>query len=157
MSDTSTPSVNSWREDELYQQYQHDRRDVDPSWGNVFASTPHEPAAASKASDRPVQPVEGEAGRPTAPVTVELTPQFKALSAPRTPTVVIGEGDQLLPLRGPALRIAENMTASLTVPVAPSQRSMPVKVMDENRRLINQYRGLAGRSKVSYTHLVAWA
>jgi len=69
----------------------------------------------------------------------------------------MAEGDQLIPLRGPALRIAENMTASLTMPVATSQRMMPVKVIDENRRTINQYRSGLGQSKVSYTHLVAWA
>ena len=34
---------------------------------------------------------------------------------------------------------------------------MPVKVIDENRRSINQHRSLTGQSKVSYTHLVAWA
>ena len=56
-----------------------------------------------------------------------------------------------MPLRGPALRIAENMTASLAIPVATSQRAMPVKVLEENRRLINQHR------KISYTHLIAWA
>jgi pyruvate/2-oxoglutarate dehydrogenase complex dihydrolipoamide acyltransferase (E2) component len=34
---------------------------------------------------------------------------------------------------------------------------MPVKVIDENRRLINQHRAATGQSKLSYTHLVAWA
>jgi len=49
------------------------------------------------------------------------------------------------------------MTASLTMPVATSQRVMPVKVIDENRRLINERRQVTGQSKISYTHLVAWA
>ncbi len=49
------------------------------------------------------------------------------------------------------------MTASLTMPVATSQRVMPVKVIDENRRLINERRSMSGKSKISYTHLVAWA
>ena len=57
--------------------------------------------------------------------------------APHGKTRGDGEGDELVPLRGPALRIAENMTASLSVPVATSQRVMPVKVMDENRRAIH--------------------
>ena len=84
MTDTSTPSVNSWLEDELFQQYQHDRRDVDPSWGSVFAATPHESATDRGASRSPVP---GDAGRPasTASVTVEMTPQPRALEAPRTP------------------------------------------------------------------------
>ncbi|MEI9813721.1 MAG: hypothetical protein WDO18_14185 [Acidobacteriota bacterium] len=34
---------------------------------------------------------------------------------------------------------------------------MPVKVIDENRRTINSYRSVAGKSKLSYTHMVAWA
>ncbi len=76
---------------------------------------------------------------------------------PETPSVPISRDDQLIPLRGPALRIAENMSASLSMPVATSQRVMPVKVIDENRRAINQYRAAAGAGKLSYTHIVAWA
>jgi len=46
--------------------------------------------------------------------------------------VAVADGDHLVPLRGPALRIAENMTASLAIPVATSQRVMPVD--DASRR-----------------------
>ena len=49
------------------------------------------------------------------------------------------------------------MAASLTIPIATSQRTVPVKVMDENRRIINQHRTLLGKSKVSFTHLLGWA
>ena len=65
--------------------------------------------------------------------------------------------EQLQPLRGAAGRIAENMAASLAIPLATSQRTIAVKVMDENRRIINQHRTLLGRGKVSYTHLIGWA
>ena len=61
------------------------------------------------------------------------------------------------PLRGAAGRIAENMAASLSIPLATSQRTIAVKVMDENRRIINQHRGLLAGGKVSYTHLIGWA
>ena len=84
-------------------------------------------------------------------------PRALAIRTSEVPAVAIAEGDQLIPLRGPALRIAENMAASLTIPVATSQRVMPVKVIDENRRLMNQHRSATGQSKLSYTHLVAWA
>ncbi len=67
-----------------------------------------------------------------------------------------GASDQLVPLRGAAARIAENMTASLAIPVATSQRQIPVRVMEENRNLINKHRALQGRSKLSFTHLIAW-
>jgi 2-oxoglutarate dehydrogenase E1 component len=49
------------------------------------------------------------------------------------------------------------MGASVVIPLATSQRTIAVKVMDENRRILNQHRTLIGRSKVSYTHLIGWA
>jgi len=63
----------------------------------------------------------------------------------------------LQPLRGAAGRIAENMAASVSIPLATSQRTIAVKVMDENRRIINQHRAVLGLSRVSYTHLIGWA
>ncbi|MGD1098432.1 MAG: 2-oxo acid dehydrogenase subunit E2, partial [Bryobacteraceae bacterium] len=137
VAESPQPSVNSWLEDELYQQYRYDRQTVDTTWQQIFETNGHT-----------VAPVNGEA----ASVAVAEPPP-----APAAPAVPVSSGDHLVPLRGPALRIAENMTASLTIPVAPSQRVMPVKVIDENRRLINQHRSLTGNSKISYTHLVAWA
>ena len=49
------------------------------------------------------------------------------------------------------------MTASLSIPVATSQRQIPVRVVEENRNLINKHRALQGRGKLSFTHLIAWA
>jgi 2-oxoglutarate decarboxylase len=60
-------------------------------------------------------------------------------------------------IRGAALRIAQNMEASLEVPTATSQRQIPIRLLDENRRLINEARARAGEGKVSFTHLVSWA
>jgi len=142
MPDPQTPDVNSWLEDELHQQYLHDRRTVDASWSEVFEGNGHA-AGASEATPAP------------APTPTRVT-ETRVMETRQTPTTTLAPGDQLIPLRGPALRIAENMTASLSMPVATSQRSMPVKVIDENRRSINEYRARVGKSKLSYTHLVAW-
>ena len=49
------------------------------------------------------------------------------------------------------------MEASLSVPIATSQRRIPVKLLDENRRIINKYLAENDRGKASYTHLIAWA
>ncbi len=49
------------------------------------------------------------------------------------------------------------MSASVFIPLATSQRTIAVKVMEENRRVINQHRSIAGKSKVSFTHIVGWA
>ena len=63
----------------------------------------------------------------------------------------------MIPLRGPALKIVENMESSLSVPTATSERRIPVKLLDENRRIINQHLAENDRGKASYTHLIAWA
>ena len=64
---------------------------------------------------------------------------------------------EVTPLRGPALKIVENMERSLSVPTATSERRMPVKLLDENRRIINKHLAENDRGKASYTHLIAWA
>src|SRR6202035_2803461 len=123
--------VNSWLEDELYQQYLHDRSTVDESWKHLFETSNGNVTNGA---------------RPTA-----------GPALPAAPATEPGPGEQLQPLRGAAGRIAENMAASVSIPLATSQRTIAVKVMDENRRIINQHRTLVGRGKVSYTHLIGWA
>jgi 2-oxoglutarate dehydrogenase E1 component len=66
-------------------------------------------------------------------------------------------GDVATPIRGGAVRIVENMEASLQVPTASSVRTIPVRTLEENRRILNKDRDATGRGKVSFTHLVAWA
>jgi 2-oxoglutarate decarboxylase len=61
------------------------------------------------------------------------------------------------PLRGASLRVAENMEESLSVPTATSYRTIPVKLLEENRRIINEYLDEGGRNRVSFTHLISWA
>jgi 2-oxoglutarate dehydrogenase E1 component len=134
MPEPSDPfvEINSWLADELYSQYRHDRSAIDESWRRVFESGANTAATVTD-SERPAA-----SGRPAA----------TGVSRP--------EGE-LAPLRGAAARIAENMNASLSIPVATSQRTIPVKVIDENRRIINNHLALLGKGKVSYTHLIAWA
>ena len=42
-------------------------------------------------------------------------------------------------------------------PPPPPSRTIPVRTLEENRRLLNKHREAAGQGKVSFTHLVAWA
>jgi 2-oxoglutarate dehydrogenase E1 component len=173
--------INSWLEDELYHQYQFDRKSVDEGWNELF----QEPAknggaqektnaeslpAASGASTgtavaaapeppRPQPAPATPAPPPAAPVenAVAKTQPAPAVNQTKQEVKTIGPGDQLVPLRGTALRIAENMTASLSIPVATSQRQIPVRVIEENRNIINKQRAIQGRGKLSFTHLIAWA
>ncbi|MEP6789367.1 MAG: 2-oxo acid dehydrogenase subunit E2, partial [Acidobacteriota bacterium] len=60
-------------------------------------------------------------------------------------------------ITGAAKKIVENMEQSLSVPTATSFRTIPVKVLEENRRIINEHLASQGRGKVSFTHIIAWA
>ncbi len=156
MSESRAPElgINSWLEDELYQQYLNDRKNVDESWKEVFETNG---GSASEA------PAPGTGNGSHAPQQQAVALQNGGLDAAgSTPAPTVPEhqpvaGETLMPLRGAAARIAENMNASLSIPLATSQRVMPVKVIDENRRMINEHRALLGKSKISYTHIIAWA
>src|SRR5579883_1448812 len=128
--------INSWLEEELYQQYLHDRSAVDESWKDVF-----------EANGAP-KPASSPGAVPPGPASVRQ---------PAPVTALADAAGEWQPLRGAAGKIAENMAASLAIPLATSQRVIAVKVMDENRRIINQHRTLLHQNKVSYTHILGWA
>ncbi|MDN5853254.1 MAG: multifunctional oxoglutarate decarboxylase/oxoglutarate dehydrogenase thiamine pyrophosphate-binding subunit/dihydrolipoyllysine-residue succinyltransferase subunit, partial [Actinomycetia bacterium] len=60
-------------------------------------------------------------------------------------------------LRGAAARTATNMDASLEIPTATSVRSVPVKLLIDNRIVINNHLARARGGKVSFTHLIGYA
>ncbi|MEZ5399578.1 MAG: multifunctional oxoglutarate decarboxylase/oxoglutarate dehydrogenase thiamine pyrophosphate-binding subunit/dihydrolipoyllysine-residue succinyltransferase subunit [Bryobacteraceae bacterium] len=172
------PSVNSWLEEEMYHQYRHDRSAVDEAWQDVFGSngdavpgaeeSAYQAAAAAAAQPEPAAPTPPAPAPPEPPsnFTPAQAPQAapspvpaeaKAVATQPAPALQLRSSEQLVPLRGAPGRLAANMTASLSVPTATSQRVVPVKVIEENRRILNQYRELQGKSKISYTHLLSWA
>jgi len=75
----------------------------------------------------------------------------------QAPAVILSPDTEPKPLTGASKKIVENMEASLTVPTATSFRTIPVKVLEENRRIINEHLAAGGRGKVSFTHIIAWA
>ena len=60
-------------------------------------------------------------------------------------------------LRGAPARTVANMDASLSVPTATSVRSVPVKLLWDNRIVINNHLARARGGKVSFTHLIGYA
>src|SRR5204862_6870874 len=73
----------------------------------------------------------------------------------RPPLTLDGESPE--PLRGAAARGVENMEASLGVPTATSVRTVPAKLLEVNRQILNNHLGRTGRAKVSFTHLISYA
>ena len=84
----------------------------------------------------------------TAPVPKEPEPAAKA---------EVKDEPQLTVLRGAPARTAQNMDASLSVPTATSVRSVPVKLLWDNRTVINNHLARARGGKVSFTHLIGYA
>ena len=131
------------------------------------AQTPsqREPGPSMPAEREPSSPVAPRQEPPQpAPAPQEASAPLSAAVSTQTvrspvkaESKALGANDQLVPLRGVAARIAENMAASLSIPVATSQRQLPVRVIEENRNVINKRRALQGRGKLSFTHLIAWA
>jgi 2-oxoglutarate dehydrogenase E1 component len=137
--------------------------------GAAATSTASSRASVSETASAPI--TTGAPGAATTPApqqqpqpTTSNTQAAAPASGAKTSVAAAGASgaaasatSQATPIRGGALKIVENMEASLTVPTATSQRRVPVKVLDENRRLINKYLQENHRGKVSYTHLIAWA
>ena len=68
------------------------------------------------------------------------------------------EEDPARPLRGAAARVAANMTASLGVPTATSFRVIPARLLEVNRRILNNQLSRTGSAgKVSFTHIIGYA
>ena len=77
-------------------------------------------------------------------------------SKPPAPAAASDEPKQVV-LRGAAARTVKNMDESLSVPTATSVRSVPVKLLWDNRTVINNHLARARGGKVSFTHLIGYA
>jgi 2-oxoglutarate dehydrogenase E1 component len=149
---------------DLLEMYREDRGSVDPSWRTYFDKATGRPA---ESETRPVTVIVNETKPPAAPAAPGVP--LQTLVRQEAQAVAAGErsravvlpailpGDILQPIRGGAVRIVENMEASLQIPTATSVRTLPVRTLEENRRLLNKHREAVGQSKVSFTHIVAWA
>ena len=162
----------------LLGRFRSDPELVDESWrayfaellGNGEGAAVPQPASVTNitsAVERAEAAHATENGRSTAATAdspngaARATARTKAATspAPETKPTAPAPTEQIeaIPIRGAALKIVENMEASLKVPTATSQRRIPVKLLDENRRLINKHLQENDRGKASYTHLIAWA
>ncbi|QTE00834.1 multifunctional oxoglutarate decarboxylase/oxoglutarate dehydrogenase thiamine pyrophosphate-binding subunit/dihydrolipoyllysine-residue succinyltransferase subunit [Streptomyces cyanogenus] len=174
---------NEWLVDEIYQQYLQDPNSVDRAWWDFFADykpgAPATPAPAGTAATgaaetttapkpQPAAPAPApQAAAPAAPAPAAKAPapakpatpaqapaQPKAKAAPAKEAP---EGPEQITLRGPAAAVAKNMDASLEVPTATSVRAVPVKLLFDNRIVINNHLKRARGGKISFTHIIGYA
>ncbi|NYI79031.1 multifunctional oxoglutarate decarboxylase/oxoglutarate dehydrogenase thiamine pyrophosphate-binding subunit/dihydrolipoyllysine-residue succinyltransferase subunit [Nocardioides panzhihuensis] len=105
-------------------------------------------APAPKAKPRPAS----QAAEP-ATGTAKPTPK----DAPKPTAVAVTDEPTYTTLRGIPAATAKNMDVSLSVPTATSVRNMPVKLLWDNRTVINNHLKRARGGKVSFTHLIGYA
>ncbi|PYS26119.1 MAG: hypothetical protein DMF75_22665 [Acidobacteria bacterium] len=150
----------------LLARFRSDPSLVDESWRTYFEELLGKTAASeAQPKDRsvtlPPAGGSGSAARSGDGRGAATAAHAAAKPAPAPETKPSAAKVQAEPIRGAALKIVENMEASLAVPTATSQRRIPVKLLDENRRIINQHLSQnfdrEGGRKASYTHLIAWA
>ena len=115
--------------------------------------------APAPALPHPPAPVPVPAPVPAAPTPVRAAPAPAAppVTAETAEEPVEPAGPEYVPLRGPSARVVTNMAASLELPTATSVRSIPVKLLVDNRIVINNHLKRARGGKVSFTHLIGFA
>ncbi|HYP50967.1 MAG TPA: 2-oxo acid dehydrogenase subunit E2, partial [Pyrinomonadaceae bacterium] len=146
----------------LLNRYKSDPNLVDEAWRNYFGELLNGSQSQEVQSQKSkVQSQENGSSSVASPQpsVVEKTPQTtgngQRTTDKKQPAVNL-DGVEVKPIIGGAKKIVENMEESLTVPTATSNRQIPVKLLDENRKIINDYLKRRGK-KVSYTHIIAWA
>jgi 2-oxoglutarate decarboxylase len=165
--------ANEWLVDELWTLYQKDPQLVEKSWWPLFESRAADAGVALPTPAPAPTPAVSMADDPspvTSPIakTTSIAPKEQPIpaEAPTSPTAIIttvedsaeaAPSDQVNPLKGMAKALAANMDQSLTVPTATSVRTVPAKLMIDNRIVINNHLRRARGGKVSFTHLIAWA
>ncbi|MFT5286613.1 MAG: 2-oxoglutarate decarboxylase [Planctomycetota bacterium] len=134
--------VNAGYVQVLFEDWRRDPASVDAAWRKQFehltGSPPFKPAVE------------------TSPTEAPQSAKRQADSTSKT-AAIVEEGSEFELLTGVAARIVTNMTASLELPTATSARTLPAKVLSENRRVLNEHMQLRALGKASFTHLIAFA
>ncbi len=174
--------TNQWLVDEMFERYQHDPGSVDEAWLRFFSRSPRPDTANGSDDDAPAvaKPASRPASEPTASTQDPAAPRTSAKPsekpqperpedrpvpkeppapevAPSQPASTKADEVERVVLKGAAARTATNMDASLEVPTATSVRSVPVKLLIDNRIVVNNHLIRARGGKVSFTHLIGWA
>src|SRR5580698_4873247 len=128
---------NAWLVDDMYDRFLADPDAVNESWREFFAD--YRPA--------PVP----------APQTAQVAPPPATPAAPAPAPVREAGNEGAVVLRGAASRTVVNMEASLGVPTATSVRTVPARLLEVNRLILNNQLARTTGAKVSFTHIIGYA
>jgi multifunctional 2-oxoglutarate metabolism enzyme len=145
---------NSGLAEDMHSRYVEDPASVPEGWREFFDHR-EETEPEPQAPPRPSPPPAPAAPAATAPAPSPRPPGAQPASAAPAPET--DGADRPVPMRGATARIVENMEASLAVPTATSVRTVPAKLLEVNRQILNNHLARTGGDKVSFTHLISYA
>ncbi len=120
------------------------------------------PAQQNSAQQSPVPAQQRQAPPAPRPATPAAAPAPTAApgpapaartAAPQAPA----SGAEIVPLKRAAARVVQNMELSLGVPTATSVRTVPAKLLIDNRIVLNNHLSRSRGGKVSFTHVIGYA
>ncbi len=128
--------------EELYRQYLEDPSSVGEGWREYFAD--YAPASAPASADRTP---------PASPASAAAASRADARRRPPAPP------HRPTRSRSAAARCARSRTwrRASPCPTATSVRTMPAKLLEVNRSILNNQLARTGRGKVSFTHIIGYA
>ncbi|CAM5485869.1 multifunctional oxoglutarate decarboxylase/oxoglutarate dehydrogenase thiamine pyrophosphate-binding subunit/dihydrolipoyllysine-residue succinyltransferase subunit [Streptomyces pseudogriseolus] len=130
---------------------------VTPTAPSRPAAPAQAPAPAAKPAAAPAAKAPAQAPAPAQPAK-QAAPAAKPAPAKKAePAGEAKTGPEQVTLRGPSAAVAKNMDASLELPTATSVRAVPVKLLFDNRIVINNHLKRARGGKISFTHLIGYA
>ncbi|MFL5766625.1 MAG: multifunctional oxoglutarate decarboxylase/oxoglutarate dehydrogenase thiamine pyrophosphate-binding subunit/dihydrolipoyllysine-residue succinyltransferase subunit [Actinomycetota bacterium] len=164
--DRSDFGPNVWLIDEIYRRYLASPASVSEVWRDFFegyrprgangsASSNGSAASGSTAEETTTDGGAANGQGPAAAPSPAGVPAPQSDVAERGPQTDGPEG--ATSMTGAAAAIARHMETSLTVPTATSVRTVPAKLLEVNRDVLNRYLASQSGGKVSFTHLIAWA
>ena len=184
MSKSSIYGPNAWLIDEQFQQYSKDPNSVDKEWRDYFEANgapkqAAQPKASAKASgstasapaQKPAEKKESSAPKPAekSPAAPGAKAPSDSKSSATKPKADPKKSESPLDrikdapepgsrvLKGMFKAIAKNMDESLEIPTATTVRDIPVKLMWENRAMINDHLKRTRGGKISFTHILGYA
>jgi 2-oxoglutarate dehydrogenase E1 component len=139
---------NSGFFEDMHRRYLENPSTVGDGWRAFFEQLEGAAPQAAVPPPPPEPEREGAAGAP---------PSAPSPASDSRESPLVLEGEEPSVLRGASARIVENMEASLGVPTATSVRTVPAKLLEVNRQILNNHLARTGGGKVSFTHLIAYA
>ena len=142
---------NSALVEELYEQYKESPSSVPAHWKKYFDEL--NGVAPDEAPVKEIIPDSSTPASNGAAVKLAEAPEKKAPQKEKEAP----KNAEIQKIKGVATKIVENMDQSLEVPTATSLRVLPVKMMIEDRTIINRHLVKRNEPKASFTHFICWA